>query len=676
MYRVVKLISLAFCSVLCMIRGFSQPCTTLGQTPYSAFPVCAISEFKQQSVPECSNSTIPTFCPTLNGAYLDKNPYWYKFTCYTSGTLGLLITPVVLDDDYDWQIFDITGRDPRDVFTDTSMIVCYNWSGVRGLTGTSKSAARLFSCAAGTPIFSQMPVIQQGHEYLLLISHFDGSSQSGYSLSFPTSGENGGTASIINPVLPAIARVIQTCNATQVLLKLNTRIRCNTIAANGSDFTLNNGRNVIHATGKGCATGFDSDSILVTLDVPLTPGNYTVTSKVGTDGNTLIDNCSVEMPPGTNSSFEFLPKQPTPMDSISPIKCITDSLQLVFSKPMNCNSIAADGSDFMITGPVPVTIRSAKGVCANGTSRFIRIKLSAPIRVNGTFTITLKNGSDGNTLIDECGEQTPAGSTFSFATRDITVADFQPAVSPGCRFDTLSLSHNGNGSANSWKWMIDTGIVSNSQQHTIISRAFGNYTAGLTVSNGICSDAMTRSFTLPDFTVKAAFSAADSLCPTDALELSDQSSSGATIWRWNFGNGTIGTGKNPLPQQYPLTGRTRQYLVSLEVSNSLRCTDITHKIITVLSSCHMAVPSAFTPNGDGLNDYFYPLNAYNINDMVFLVYNRAGQIVFESREWTKKWDGRFKGLPQSAGTYVWTFAYTDRTSGEKIFLKGTTALIR
>src|SRR5438105_1424687 len=78
-------------------------CTTLGQTPGTAFPVCGSSTFTQRSVPLCTNGNIPSNCTSGSGDLTDVNPYWYKFTCYTSGTLGLTITPKDLSDDYDWQ---------------------------------------------------------------------------------------------------------------------------------------------------------------------------------------------------------------------------------------------------------------------------------------------------------------------------------------------------------------------------------------------------------------------------------------------------------------------------------------------------------------------------------------------------------------------------------------------
>ena len=93
----------------------SQVCTTLGQTPATAFPVCGTTVFRQNTVPVCNN-TSNLFVPgCTDQAYIDRNPFFYKFTCYTSGTLSFTITPLAADEDYDWQLFDITGRNPNDI---------------------------------------------------------------------------------------------------------------------------------------------------------------------------------------------------------------------------------------------------------------------------------------------------------------------------------------------------------------------------------------------------------------------------------------------------------------------------------------------------------------------------------------------------------------------------------
>src|SRR5438067_3529268 len=70
----------------------SSPCDSLGQRPSTAFPVCGSDTFVQKSVPPCFNNVIPIVppCPNDGNVYRDLNPYWYKFTCFTSGTLGLI----------------------------------------------------------------------------------------------------------------------------------------------------------------------------------------------------------------------------------------------------------------------------------------------------------------------------------------------------------------------------------------------------------------------------------------------------------------------------------------------------------------------------------------------------------------------------------------------------------
>src|SRR3981081_1473976 len=137
---IVKFIILAFVGFILsgpLRAQIPGPCTGLAHTPSSAFPVCGTDKFIQTTVPACGVNTIPVpGCPDNIGAfYQDKNPYWYKFTCYQAGTLGFLIKPNNLGDDYDWQLFDVTGHDPSEVFSNASLFVVGNWSGTYGLTG-------------------------------------------------------------------------------------------------------------------------------------------------------------------------------------------------------------------------------------------------------------------------------------------------------------------------------------------------------------------------------------------------------------------------------------------------------------------------------------------------------------------------------------------------------------
>ena len=129
-----RISGLFFLLLISFLQGRSQFCTELGQTPKTAFPVCGVQTFHQTTVPACSNQKIPV--PCSDGVdYIDFNPFWYRFTCYKTGTLGFVITPEDLGDDYDWQLYDVTGHNPDDIFTNNSLVVSGNWAGNPGTTG-------------------------------------------------------------------------------------------------------------------------------------------------------------------------------------------------------------------------------------------------------------------------------------------------------------------------------------------------------------------------------------------------------------------------------------------------------------------------------------------------------------------------------------------------------------
>ena len=661
--------------IFVVINTHAQTCTTLGQNPSTAFPVCGTTVFSQTTVPFCGGRSIPA-PPCPRAPFSDKNPFWYKFTCFNSGTLGFLINPNT-PEDYDWQLFDITGRNPDDVYSDASLIVAFNWSAEFRPTGTSNTlGTSLRECdGPGVNTYSLMPMLIQGHNYILLVSHFT-DTPNGYQLSF-----GGGTANITDPKEPHMESARAACDGTQATIKLNKRMKCNSLTGTGSEFTITPPlANVIAASGYGCSNGFDMDSLILTLDAPLPPGNYTINIQNGTDGNTIKDNCDRNIPVGESIPMIVYPLVPTPMDSISKLGCRPDELILVFRKNIKCSSIAADGTDFVVTlisGSTPVTVIGASGNCnADGLSPIIKVKLSAAIQTKGTYQIRLQTGSDGNTIIDECGQETPAGATLNFNTKDTVNADFVYSIKYGCQRDTINYFHDGRNEVNLWKWNFDNLRSSNLQNPAIIYGSFGQKQTQLVVSNGVCRDTSDIIPILLDNELNAAFEATAVVCPNEFAVFKDNSIGNIVSWNWDFGNGNISTSQTPSPQSYIPPRVTMDVFPKLIVQNNYGCFDTAIQKIIVPNSCYIAVPNAFTPNKDGLNDFLYPLNAYKATDLLFRVYNRVGQLVFETRDWTKKWDGRFKGQGADMGTYVWILIYTDTDTGKKVQQKGSTILLR
>jgi gliding motility-associated-like protein len=638
--------------------------------------VCGTSTFQQNNVPICSSADlyVPGCTGSGNALYQNKNPFWYKFTCYTSGTLGFVITPNNLGDDYDWQLYDITGLNPDQVYTNTNIIVSGNWSGSSGTTGASATGVDFIQCASAAadnaPRFAKMPLLIAGREYILLVSHYT-DSQSGYALAF-----GGGTAIITDPKEPHLQSAIAGCDGRTITVKLNKKMKCSSLSANGSEFSiLPASAAVITSVAASCTSGFDFDEITITLNNPLPTGNYQLVIGNGSDGNTLLDNCDRTIPVNEQVPFAYTIPQPTPIDSIGTIDCAPDKIKVYFPKKINCTSIAANGSDFAITGPAGVIVTGASGECTNNLTSVITLQLSAPVVVGGTYTLSIRPGSDGNSVIDACGLET-LPQTRTFVAVDTVSADFTYTTQLACRFNTLSFSHDGAHNVNSWLWNFNGTTSIRTRDHTIVFPASSSNTVQLIVSNGICSDTISKTVVM-DNEVKAAFEMPAAICPEDALEVINTSTGLIDSWQWTFGNISNSSLKDPQPVLFPGTNIETNYSIKLvAINNTLNCRDSISKIVKVVNNCFIAVPTAFTPNNDGLNDFLFPNNAIKAENLDFKVFNRWGQMVFYSKEWTKKWDGKINGIPQAPGVFVWMLEYTHRDTKQKVFQKGTTTLIR
>jgi len=129
------------------------------------------------------------------------------------------------------------------------------------------------------------------------------------------------------------------------------------------------------------------------------------------------------------------------------------------------------------------------------------------------------------------------------------------------------------------------------------------------------------------------------------------------------------TAQNPLAILY----NDQQFV--LKVTDYAGCIGYDTVFIQVYKDPGYYVPNAFSPNGDGLNDIFIATPVNMVNTNYFRIYNRLGQMIFETSEWRKGWDGRYLGKPQPIGSYVWVLQGIDK-AGKTIQMKGTVTLIR
>jgi gliding motility-associated-like protein len=145
---------------------------------------------------------------------------------------------------------------------------------------------------------------------------------------------------------------------------------------------------------------------------------------------------------------------------------------------------------------------------------------------------------------------------------------------------------------------------------------------------------------------------------------------GAIKYNWEFGDGAESSAKD-LIHEYP---KSDKYLATLTVTNEFGCSDDTTKLVEAIIFPIADVPSAFTPNNDGVNDVLQ-LKAFGVSQMIFRVYNRWGQEVFVSANASIGWDGKYRGELQPTDVYGYTLSIVF-TNGATINKKGEITLIR
>lgn len=128
----------------------------------------------------------------------------------------------------------------------------------------------------------------------------------------------------------------------------------------------------------------------------------------------------------------------------------------------------------------------------------------------------------------------------------------------------------------------------------------------------------------------------------------------------------------PNPIATPLQ-TTTYYLV---VSDKFGCFTVRDTVeIKVEEKYSLDVPSAFSPNNDGVNDVIYA-KGWGLKELIaFKIYNRFGELVFESTDFSVGWNGIYKGKEQNIETYVYTVEAL--TFGDKVLTKtGNISLLR
>lgn len=117
---------------------------------------------------------------------------------------------------------------------------------------------------------------------------------------------------------------------------------------------------------------------------------------------------------------------------------------------------------------------------------------------------------------------------------------------------------------------------------------------------------------------------------------------------------------------------TTQYFLTVEDEAGCKVSD---SLTVKVSSPELLIPTAFSPNGDGVNDKFRVLNK-DVSKLNLQVFNRWGEKVFETSDPLDGWDGIYKGFEQELGVYVWKCEYLLNGQSKTKIAKGNVTLMR
>ncbi|MCF8424165.1 MAG: PKD domain-containing protein [Bacteroidia bacterium] len=442
-------------------------------------------------------------------------------------------------------------------------------------------------------------------------------------------------------------------------------------------------RLVLTTTGNGFCNAVTDTMFVIRNVTPITDFVYSNLCS----GQTISFTDSSKVSVGTIVSWSWdfgngntsAVQNPTDSYSVSG----TYSVSLIINTSSGCTDSI---TKVLLVNPTPVSSFSFVTACSNDSVRFINGSSINPGVINSWDW----NFGDGNSstaqnpahLFDSTKVYTvsltalsDAGCSASFS-QTITI---NPAPIAGFKFQSncglLSVNFNDTslvdgGTINSWNWNFGDNNTSIIQNPTHTYSTTGTYTVILEVStsNG-CKDTVSSVVNLSQSVLAAFIPTGGNYNVNEMISFTNQST-GASNYQWTFADGSaIETIANP---QHAFSS-PGTYSVTLIVANEAGCIDTVSYLFDINTSGY-TIPTAFTPNGDGLNDGFSVLGGPFV-EYELRVFNEWGNQIFISNSQGEKWDGTYKGIIQPAGTYIYVFN-GKILLGDNLNLKGEVNIIK
>ena len=264
-----------------------------------------------------------------------------------------------------------------------------------------------------------------------------------------------------------------------------------------------------------------------------------------------------------------------------------------------------------------------------------------------------------------------AGCSSDVASKNIFI---NASLKPGFNFasvcrnavaDFTGMDFSGE-TITAWKWNFGDCTLAAMQNSKHTYKTVGTYAVKLKVLSAAgCSTVKDSSIIVYGTNI---FAGNDTIAaPNQPIQLQ---ANGGFKYQWSPASGLNNdTIANPVATNFT------DITYYLKASTPIGCDSYDTLNIKIYAGPQLYLPTAFSPNGDGLNDVFKVFPVGMVQFDLLTIYDRYGKIIFAAKNVSKGWDGTFKNSLQNAGTYIWTVSGTDY-KGNKIIRKGSVVLVR
>jgi gliding motility-associated-like protein len=241
-------------------------------------------------------------------------------------------------------------------------------------------------------------------------------------------------------------------------------------------------------------------------------------------------------------------------------------------------------------------------------------------------------------------------------------------VSPLCFADnTGSIVFNG---ANTLTFGLNGGAQQASGSFTGLTS--GSYVINVLDNGSGCDTTVNITLTQPDALVTSIVPDSVNILTGDAIDLVSTTIGGSLPYAYFWAPSTgLDCDTCATVNASPIDSINVYILTATDLNG---CIDTARVVVRVSNEFLITVPTGFTPNGDGWNDFLRPLSNEPI-DFNLAVYNRWGEKIFEGDN-MPGWDGTYKYEEQPISTYVYVIEYTRLLTGKKGYLTGSITLLR